>query len=236
MIAAGILAGGVGKRMGYTEMPKQFLSLAGKPIIIHTVEKFLYNDRIDKIIIGCVKSYVAHTEQILKKYDLLNDKISVIEGGADRNGTIYNIIKEMRRLGAEDGSIAVTHDAIRPFVSSRIINENIDAAMKYGVCDTAIPAYDTVVKSIDGDFISEIPVRKDYFLGQTPQSFKIEMFENDYTALSDEQKEILTDACKIFVLAGKKVNIVDGEVLNIKITTPYDLKIANALIAEELHD
>lgn len=236
MIAGGILAGGVGKRMGYTELPKQFLTLGQRPIIVHTVEKFLMSGKFDKVIIGCVKSYVDHTRDILKKHIGEDDRIVVIEGGADRNGTIANIIAHMRALGADDGSILVSHDAVRPFVSTRILEDNIAAAERSGVCDTAIPAYDTIVRTKDGKFLDEIPVRSEFWRGQTPQSFRIKYFEDDYGALSDEDKQILTDACKIFVLAGRKVEIVEGEPYNMKVTTPYDLKIGEAMVSEVLDD
>ena len=236
MIAGGILAGGVGKRMGYTELPKQFLTLGKRPIIVHTVEKFLMCAKFDKIIIGCVKSYVDHTRDILKKHIGEDERVLVIEGGADRNGTIANIIAKMRELGADNDSILVSHDAVRPFVSTRILEDNIAAAARSGVCDTAIPAYDTIVRTKDGKFLCEIPVRSEFWRGQTPQSFRIRHFEDDYGSLSDEQRRILTDACKIFVLAGRQVEIVEGEPYNLKVTTPYDLKIAEAMISEVLDD
>ena len=126
----------------------------------------------------------------------------------------------------------MTHDSVRPFVTHRIIEENIEKATEFDACDTVIPATDTIVRSDDNAIISEIPERSKMYQGQTPQSFKAKKLKELFEALSDEEKEILTDAAKIFVLKGQKVHLVEGEVSNIKITYPYDLRVAEALIKE----
>ncbi len=234
MIYAGILAGGVGSRMGITGMPKQFLSVGGRPIIIHTIEKFLMCGRIDHIYVAVVKDYVSHMTDILKKEIGESDRITVIEGGSDRNGSIVSVINEIRKTDSSPDSILITHDSVRPFVSARIIEENIDAALEFGATDTVIPATDTIIHSTDGMHLDEIPVRDQLYNGQTPQTFRIGMFEDDFFALSEEQKKILTDACKIFILAGRTVRMVKGDSYNMKITTPFDLRLAEAIVAEEL--
>lgn len=231
MIYGGILAGGKGTRMGYTEMPKQFLMLGGKPIIIHTLEKFLMNSRFQRIYVGCVADWVKHTQDIIGKYIGPCERISVCAGGADRNGTIMSIIAAIQAdFGKNDDDIVVTHDAVRPFISHRIIEDNIEAALACGACDTIVPAADTIVCSDDGEYLESIPNRARMYQGQTPQSFNIRLLEENYAALSEEEKHILTDACKICVLRGNKVKIVLGETFNMKITTLYDLKIAEAIL------
>ena len=234
MIYAGILAGGVGSRMGATGMPKQFLSVAGKPIILHTVEKFLMCSRIDHIFIAAVRDYMSHMTDILHKEIGNCDRITVVEGGSDRNGSIVNVIDAIRSGDSDPDSILITHDAVRPFISARIIEENIDAAIRYGATDTVIPATDTIIRSVDGQILNEIPIRDELYHGQTPQSFRIGWFEHDYNTLNEEQKKILTDACKIFTLAGRDVHIVKGDSYNLKITTQFDLRLAEAIVAEEL--
>ena len=112
---------------------------------------------------------------------------------------------------------------------------NIEAAKKYGACDTVIPATDTIVESINAKTIESIPVRDYYYQGQTPQSFNIKKLFNLITSLTEEESNILTDACKIFILKDEDVHLVDGEVTNIKITYPYDLKLANTIL-EDIHD
>ncbi|GAA3014009.1 D-ribitol-5-phosphate cytidylyltransferase [Tetragenococcus solitarius] len=231
MIYAGILAGGSGSRMGNVPLPKQFLNLDGKPILIHTVEKFLLNNDFENIIIATPKEWLSHTENIIGNYDIYDERLKIIEGGSDRNETIMciiNFINKEKNITDED--VIVTHDAVRPFLTHRIIEENINMVLKYGAVDTVIEATDTIVASQDHDFISSIPVRNEMYQGQTPQSFNIKLLKHNYENLSETNKRILTDACKILAVSGEKIKLVHGELFNIKITTPYDLKVANSII------
>ena len=142
-----------------------------------------------------------------------------------------NIIDAIEgEFGCSDEHYIVTHDAVRPFVSSRIINENIDAVIKHGATDTCVSAVDTIVESRDGTLISAIPERRLMYQGQTPQSFRITLLKDLYAALDDEEKKILTDACKICVIKNTPVYIVEGDVSNMKITTVPDYKMAAALL------
>ncbi|MFD1172402.1 IspD/TarI family cytidylyltransferase [Oceanobacillus picturae] len=235
MIYAGILAGGKGTRMGNVPMPKQFLTLNDKPIIVHTVEKFVLNNKFEKIIIATPKEWVNHTNDILKKYNLDFPRIQVIVGGEDRNSTIISIadyIETEFSLGDED--ILVTHDAVRPFLTHRILQENIEEGLAHNAVDTVISAVDTIVESNDDSFISSIPRRDYMYQGQTPQTFNIKKLKSLYNILTPEEKTILTDACKIFSIKGEDVKLVQGEIFNIKVTTPYDLNVANAIIKGSL--
>ena len=173
MIFGAILAGGTGSRMGLTNMPKQFLELGDKPIIIHTLQKFLLNLKFDVIYLGIHENWTGYMEDLIEKYiaDEENKKrIKIISGGADRNSTIMNIVEDIEKnyiLTNED--IIVTHDAVRPFITSRILEENIEMSLKYGACDTVIPAIDTIVVSENNKIIKEIPNRQYMYQGQTPQ-------------------------------------------------------------------
>lgn len=235
MIYAGILAGGIGSRMGNVPMPKQFLLLNDKPIIVHTIEKFILNSKFENIIIATPKEWMNHTTDILKKYEINLPQVKVIEGGSDRNETIMNIIsfiEDNQTLTKAD--ILVTHDAVRPFLTHRIIEENIEHGLAHSAVDTVINAVDTIVASEDNEFISDIPRRDLMFQGQTPQTFNINKLKELYNKLTQEEKTILTDACKIFSIKGEAVKLVQGEVFNIKVTTPYDLNVANAIIKGSL--
>lgn len=221
--------------MGNVPMPKQFLTLNDKAIIIHTLEKFMLNNRIDVIYIAVPKEWVQYTKDLIKKHQLNIAKVQVIEGGAERNETIMQVVHTIeQQFGLQEEDILLTHDAVRPFLTHRIINENIDAGLEYGSVDTVISAIDTIVDSEDGEFISAIPVRDRMFQGQTPQTFNMMKLKELYSTLSEEEKAILTDACKIFALKGEKVKLVRGESFNIKVTTPYDLNVANAILKGSL--
>ena len=232
-----ILAGGVGSRMG-GDKPKQYLNIKGKPIIVYTIEKFITVPEFEKIIVLCPKQWVEHTKNLIEKHIApAKDKIVVIEGGNTRNETIMNAIAQIEREGnLNEDTIIVTHDSVRPFVTHRIIEENIEYARKFGACDTVVPATDTIVEALDNKVISYIPDRSKMYQGQTPQSFNALKLKNMYNALTDDEKGILTDAAKIFVIKGEKVALVQGETFNMKITYPYDLRVAKSLLEDEEDD
>lgn len=225
----GILAGGSGTRMGKTDLPKQFLALGDKPIIIHTIEQFLISPYIDEIVVAVPQNWISYTEDIVERY-CKDSRIHIIQGGSTRNETIMNICNYIKTISENEGNIVVTHDAVRPFITQRIIKENIEMCEKYGSVDTVISATDTIVQAEDGKFISDIPVRNQMYQGQTPQTFKVEEFIEVYNSLTENEKNILTDATKVFVIRNKQVALVKGELYNIKITTKYDLKMANLML------
>ena len=206
MIFGAILAGGKGTRMNISDIPKQFMMLGNKPIIIHTLEKILLSDKLDIIYLGIHEDWISYMEDIIKKYlDIkVNKEINIVAGGKDRNGTIMNIIKDIEeKYSISDSDIILTHDAVRPFISSQIIIDNIEAMEEYDACDTVVPAIDTIVVSEDGKTLSDIPNR---------------------------------NACKIFYIKGEKVYMVKGDISNLKITTPVDYKIANSMLGGKNFD
>lgn len=229
---AAILAGGSGTRMGNSETPKQFLELGGKPILIHTIEKFCIANCFDAVIVLCPEQWIRQTRDLLKKHcPLFAESVVVVAGGATRNDTVMNAISCIEDgYQVDEGTVIVTHDAVRPFVSQRIIQENVEMARKCGACDTVIPATDTIVESRDATAISAIPDRRNLYQGQTPQSFNLRKLKSLVESLAEEEKGILTDACKIFVLRGEEVALVRGDSSNMKITYPQDMRLAQALL------
>ena len=237
-VYAAILAGGSGTRMGNPDKPKQFWDMAGRPVLVHTVEKFCMVDEFAEIIVLAPQSWLNQTQDIVVRYlPQFAGRIAVVAGGAERNDTIMNAIAHIEQahgLGADD--IIVTHDAVRPFVSYRIITDNIAAAREFGACDTVIPATDTIVHSTDGETITDIPVRSEYYQGQTPQSFNAMRLKELFCELADDDKAVLTDACKILVLRGEKVALVRGDVANMKLTYTNDMRIARAMVDDGSDD
>lgn len=233
MVFGVILAGGIGSRMGNAEKPKQYLNIGNKPIILHTIEKFYVHEGFERLIVLCPKQWVEHTRHLVQS-NFPDDKVVVLEGGVTRNETIMNAIRYIEdEYGLQDDTLLVTHDSVRPFLTHRIIEENIKYGLKYGAVDTVIPATDTIVESGDGDVISQVPDRSKMYQGQTPQTFNAKKLKELYYSLSEEEKDVLTDASKIFVIKGEKVHLVQGEVFNIKITYPYDLRVAESLLNNE---
>lgn len=231
---AAILAGGKGTRMGNQDRPKQYLLLNDKPIIIYTVEKFLVMPEFEKVLVLCPREWVESTRDILRARFGNEERLQVLAGGETRNGTIMNAIAHIEEnYEVSDDTVLVTHDSVRPFVTYRIIKDNLEAMASYDACDTVVPATDTIVESIDGKTISAIPNRSTMYQGQTPQSFKVKMLKELYLSLRPDEQAILTDACKICTLRDVPVALVKGEEYNIKITYPSDLKIAHALLGAE---
>lgn len=232
-----ILAGGKGSRMGNTETPKQFLKLGLKPIIIHTIEKLRFNQEISEVIVVVPNIWLIYMKDLLKEYKLEGMDIYIIEGGEDRTESIINslnFIEKTWKISEED--IILTHDAVRPFLSYRIVQQNIEAAKSYGAADTVIPATDTIVESKDNRFITCIPNRSEMFQGQTPQTFKISILKECYEKMLNSEKQILTDAAKLVLIKGYKVALVKGDEFNIKITKPADLIFANAILSQNRDD
>lgn len=231
MLFGAILAGGVGSRMNIDSMPKQFLPLGSKPIFMHTLEKFLLCDQFDAVYLGVHGDWVDFVEDALSTADLADAPVRVVKGGADRNGTIMSIIEGIEReFGESDEHVIVTHDSVRPFVKLSTIRANIDAMVHCDACDTVIPATDTIVCSEGGEFIDSIPVRDFMFQGQTPQTFRINALKRAFAELTEDEKSVLTDACKMLVLKGRPVAMVEGDVTNIKLTTIMDYKVAQAML------
>ena len=232
MIYALILGSGIGSRMGNTTLPKQFLKIGNKPIIIHTIEQFILSTRVSKIIVVVSIDYENYLKDLFKEYKLNN--IDIVIGGSDRSSSMINGCNYiLDNYAVNDNDIIITHDAVRPFVTSRIINDNIDKIKNYDAIDTVIPATDTIVE-VDDDIISNIPIRSKMFQGQTPQTFRLKELVSIYNSLSNEEKEILTDACKIYTLKNKRVGYVKGEIYNLKITTKFDLNVAHSIVKGDI--
>lgn len=232
-IYAIIVAGGTGTRMGNKEKPKQYLPVGGKPIIVHTMEKFCSDERFRQVIVLCPGDWVAYTRELLREY-LPENRYAVVAGGRLRNDTIMNGIRYIQEHdGLEENTYLVTHDAVRPFVTPRILEENIAFAATGQPCTTCFPTTDTLLVSTDGATVAEIPDRTAYYQVQTPQSFRAEAFRELYGSLSDEEREALTDAARVFVVKGQRVALVMGEKSNIKLTYPSDLKLAEGLLGHK---
>lgn len=141
--------------------------------MIHTLEKFYMQSEFEKVLVLCPTEWISHTKNLVRKYMKDTERIVVLEGGETRNETIMNSIAYIEKEGnLNEDTIIVTHDSVRPFVTQRILEENIRYAKEYGACDTAVAATDTIVCSEDNVVISDIPERRKMYQGQTPQTFK----------------------------------------------------------------
>ncbi len=235
MIFAAILAGGKGTRMKSASLPKQFLPLGDTPMLIYTVNKFLAVSQIDKIYIGINPEWKEYAQDLLNTHlsESACAQVELVDGGKDRNESLFNVIEKIENDFGETGEdILVTHDAVRPFVTTEIIEKNIDKCSRHGAVGTVISATDTVYFSENLRDVSAVPDRENMFLAQTPQTFNIKVLKRAYLSLDNADKKSLTDGCKICTLAGVNVKMVEGDVSNFKVTTDTDLCVAQALVSK----
>lgn len=228
MICAAMLAGGIGSRLKQG-IPKQFVKINNKPILVHSIEIFLKVVEFDKIIVSSPKKYINKTKELMEDYFPQNDKIVVIEGGATRNGTILNSIQYMKNQNCEKDSILVTHDASRIFVTEVLIKDSIKYAIEVGASSPVIPAIDVIFESKEEGKLTNIPLRKNLYHSQTPQSFNIDKFLKIYDDLSQEEIAKLDEAMMLFFLRDADVKLFPGDSGNFKITRPFDIVVAESI-------
>ncbi len=231
MTVAAILAGGSGTRMG-SAIPKQFIEIEGMPVIMRSIKAFVQNPNTDICVVSVGSQYIDYTKRLISDFFGDGQNIFVIEGGKTRGGTLRGVLDFLKEKNMLENTVILTHDAVRPFITDRIINENIEAAEKYGACNTCVPAVDTVLLSEDGEFISSVPSRAQVFHAQTPQSFNACKLYSLINKTPEDVFEALTDGCSVFTLHGEKVHIVRGESYNIKITYPDDIIRAKGIIEQ----
>ena len=217
-----ILASGTGSRYG-ADIPKQFVKIAGKTILEHTIEIFEKAKGIDDIIIVITPEYRTMAEEILLKNNY--KKVSkLLNGGEIRKESSFIGISSI----AEDEANVLIHDCARPFLTQKIIDDCIEALKTYDAVDVAIPSADTIVEIDDNNIIQNIPHREKLRRGQTPQCFKLSLIKKAHE-LSKNDKNF-TDDCGLIVKYNlADVFVVEGDVENIKVTYPSDIFMADRL-------
>lgn len=220
-----ILAGGSGARFGQ-DLPKQFLKVAGKKVIEHTIDVFEHNDLIDEIAVVSRSEFISDVEQLVINNHYTKVR-KILIGGKERYHSSLSAINAY----TNDSDNLIFHDAVRPLVNDRIINDCIAALKEYDAVDVAIPVADTIIQVDDADCINAIPTRSLLRSGQTPQCFKRGVIYKAYEiALSDPQF-VTTDDCGVVrkYLPEVPVFVVKGEVFNMKITYKEDLFLVDKL-------
>ncbi len=217
-----ILASGSGVRFG-SETPKQFIKIAGKTVLEHTIELFEKAQKIDEIIVVISPEYRYVFEDILLKNNY--KKITkVLNGGATRKESSYIGISSI----SEKEANVLIHDCARPFLSQRIISDCVKALQKYDAVDVAIKSADTIIQVDKNNIIKNIPERSCMQRGQTPQCFKLSVIKKAHELANKDNN--FTDDCGLIVKYNLgKVYVVEGENDNIKITYPEDIFLADKL-------
>lgn len=224
--AAIVLAAGQGKRMN-SNVQKQYLLIYNKPVIYYTLQAF-EQSAVDEVILVTGQDEIEYCrQQIVEQYGF--KKVSkVIAGGKERFDSVYQGLRAVW-----DCAYVLIHDGARPFITPELINANIECVKATGACVTAVPSKDTVKIADEDAFIKETPERAKVWAIQTPQSFEYEMVRRAYERRIEACDDTVTDdAMVVEKFMHRKIKLLMGDYRNIKITTPEDLIIAQAFVAE----
>lgn len=230
MNIAVILAGGVGSRLGL-DKPKQFMKIAGKTVLEHTVDEFQKHELIDEIVIVMHANYVHDAENMVLKNGW-NKVRKVLNGGKERYESSLVAINAYKNYNNKDDLNFIFHDAVRPLVGKRIIDDTIAALQEHDAIDVAIPSADTIIKlDATKQFIDIIPDRNYLHRGQTPQAFKFNVIAKAYKLAMQDPNMQTTDDCGIVrkYLPEVPVYVVRGTEQNVKLTYPEDIYVLDKL-------
>lgn len=219
--SAVILMGGEGKRMG-SEIPKQFHMLGMKKVYQHTLETFRQVGLFQEIILVCHPDWIGAVQDETAQYQ----EVKVVGGAATRQASSWEGLKACHPTC----QYVMIHDAVRPFVSEGILQKNAESVLQHAAVDTVIPSADTLIIT-DGETIDSIPPRNHFRRGQTPQTFA-------YTLICEAHQKTVqtnaTDDCQLVLELGALVHMVDGSDENMKITSEWDLSVAEILL-QKIH-
>lgn len=236
-----IPAAGLGTRMasagakGKKAAPsKQFTELGGTPILIHTLRKFAAAPRVAEIFVALRKDEIRGFRERLEKEAkaVPQKKVELVEGGQHRQHSVANALAA---VSAQPDDIILVHDAVRPFVTTTIIDEVIEGAKKFGAAIAGMPAVDTVKqveRTADGALITATVPRERVVMAQTPQGFRYEILKKAFDEAAADGF-IGTDEASLVERSGKEVAVVMGSPRNLKITTPSDMLLAEFYLSQQ---
>ena len=231
MNIAVIFAGGVGKRMNSKTVPKQFLKLHGKEIIIYTIEQFEQCPEIDAIIVVSLNDWIPYLERALTQNGI--EKVAkVVPGGRTGQESIYLGIRAAKEI-AEDGTVVLIHDGVRPLISKDTIQRNLECVYKNGNAITTAPAVETIIRTNTNHSITEIIDRSQCQLARAPQSFFLKDVLMAHEKARSEGKGDFIDTACLMSYYGYKLYTIEGPAENIKITTPNDFFMFKAIYDAE---
>ncbi|HEX9023925.1 MAG TPA: 2-C-methyl-D-erythritol 4-phosphate cytidylyltransferase [Geobacteraceae bacterium] len=227
-VIAIVPAAGMGKRMG-AEINKQYLLLAGKPILAHTLRVFEDAPFVDDVYVVVPEAEIPYCrEHVVERFGFAKVR-RIVAGGAERQHSVMNGLKAVSDAGDDD--VVLIHDGVRPFIPQQVLEHAVAAAGKYDGALVAVPAKDTV-KVVREGIVRETPPREELWLAQTPQAFRYPIIMAAHE-IAEAERYLSTDDASLVEWLGKDIHIVMGDYRNIKITTPEDLVLAEALFKEE---
>ena len=228
-----IFAGGVGSRMGNVAVPKQFIEVNNKPVLIWTLEHFAKHPLVDEVYLACKEEWIEHTKELIVHHDVEKIK-AVVAGGDTAQQSIYNALVEARahNEGNTKDIVVLIHDGVRPFITDVLIDHLVETAREKGNAITSTACHETIIVSDDGVNVNSVPIRRHTFAVQAPQAFFMDdlLEAHDTIRKTNPHYEDIVDACTLYHTLGKKINLVRGNVGNIKITNPEDVYVLEGLL------
>ena len=224
-----IFAGGVGSRMHSKDLPKQFLRIYDKPIIVHTIEHFEKNPLIDAVVVVCVADWIDYFKNLVAQFHLQKIK-KIVPGGESGQLSIYNGLVAAKEVAQDEKSIVLIHDGVRPLINSDLLTQNIECVKKHGNSITSGIVKETIVEIDDEGGIKMVPDRAHSRVAKAPQCFWLHDILSAHNRALEEGRKDFIDSCTLMQHYGFKLHMTDGPYENIKITTPDDFYTMRAIL------
>lgn len=232
---AAILAGGVGNRMHSATIPKQFLTLGDRPIIIWTIQKIIRSQAFDHLYVAIHPEWKDYLRDLIDRWEIDAYSMTIVSGGKERLDSIENVVDAIYDAHTVDPDDKILiHDAVRPFITDQIIQDSLRALDRHPAVVAAIPATDTMLWIENGTRVDSMPDRSKLFNGQAPDSFRLSILAKSLKELTPQQRRVITGTAQICLLDGIPIHTVPGDPVNIKLTSDSDMLIAEGLIQKEL--
>lgn len=228
MNIAVIFAGGIGKRMNSRALPKQFLKLYGKEIIIYTLEHFENHPEIDAIVISCVENWISYLQKLLDKYKF-QKVVKIVPGGETGQESIYHGLVKAQQIATEGKNIVLIHDGVRPLINETVITSCIETVKTKGSAVTTAPVIETIICTDSEKKVEDVIDRSKCLVARAPQCFWLSEILDCHEKAKAEGKADFIDSASLMSYYGKNLYTVDGPIENIKITTPMDFYTFRAL-------
>ena len=222
MITAMLFAGGSGVRMESSDLPKQFLEVGGKPIIIHTMEHFSKHPMVDAIVVACKEDWIDYLRQLVARFNVQKVR-AIVPGGPNGFDSIHNGVVATAEFSLNGEDLILICDGVRPMLSEKLITDCIEHTKKYKTAVPVTPSIDSLLYSTDGETCGKSYARNTMFITQAPQGYTMERI---LWAHSEAYRRGILNpvsSSELFIELGEKVHIFRGERFNIKVTTPEDL-------------
>lgn len=230
MVYGMILSGGVGTRMQSANLPKQYIEVNGRPILMYTMVPFDESEKIDHIVVVANPEWHDQIRAWVAYYGI-RTPVTLATNGENRQDSILSGLRACAAIQpAAQGDKVIIHDAVRPFVDTRIIGDCVDILDTCDCCLTAIPDNDTTYVSLDGKTIHKRANRDELVLGQTPEGFNFPLYLALNEAATPEELAALRGSSELPFMKGYPIHFVTGSPLNFKLTRPDDMTLFQALI------